>query len=156
MKRRVKNLIWILLVAYCVCYASKFLRVNREHGYDHVRASEIPEECLSFVGLSNEPPENVDVIVIRQDIDGDGECELLVDAGEYARGAANCEYGIWKRRPSGKLDMIGILFADRFWLIPPLTIFGHSSILCIESNGEWSWLRWEGDSYSDGTKDGSP
>lgn len=145
----VKRLIRILLVAYCVGYSWKFLRVNRQHSFEHVKASELPKECLVSVELYNEPPENVDVIVVRQDIDCDGVYELLVDSGEYARGAANFWYGIWKKQPSGEYVQIGSLFADEYWVIPPWTIFGHSDILCIESTGERTWVRWEGDCYSD-------
>lgn len=147
MKRRVVRLIQILLAVYCGCYFLQFRRMNHEYGFKHVRASEIPKECLSLVELYDEPPENVDVIVLWQDIDGDGVRELIVDAGEYARGAANFNYEIWKEPPSGKHEWLGSLFADQYWVFPPWTIIGHPSILCIESNGDYKWARWDSESY---------
>lgn len=156
MKRRVMPLIGILLAVYCVCYVWQFLRVNREHGFKHVNASEIPEECLCLVELYGQPPEKVDVIVFWQDIDGDGMREFIVDAGEYARGAANCNYEIWREPPSGKHEWLGSLFADEYWVFPPWTIVGHPSILCVESNGECKWARWNGESYLEETEECSP
>ena len=147
--RKLWHLAWLLPVLYGVCYAGMFVLVNRVHGYRHARASEIPAECLGGVALYGERPEDVDVIVVRQDMDGDGQCELLIDAGEYERGAANFWFEIWKRGPSGGHERMGSFFADEYWVVPPWTIFGHSNILCILSTGERFWVRWAGDRYAD-------
>ena len=89
MKRRVMPLIGILLAVYCVCYVWQFLRVNREHGFKHVNASEIPEECLCLVELYGQPPEKVDVIVFWQDMRGVPRTATMKSGGNHHQGNMN-------------------------------------------------------------------
>lgn len=137
-----------LAAAYVLLYACRFVQVNREVDRAYLMASELPEECRAGVELYGDPPETVGAWVTREDIDGDGEAEWIVDAGDYGRGAGNSWYNIWKQRADGTFADIGGFYCDEHWAVPKPWIFGHPGILCVESRGFTEWVDWKNGRYA--------
>ena len=134
--------------AYSALYAIRFIKVNCAWSSKHVKASELPKECLSELELLGDPPEEVGVWVTRRDLDGDGVDELVADAGDNGRGAANSWYTIWKKQPSGKYACIGSYFCDWCLFVPCWLIYGAPGIFCVESTGAREWVPWKDGRYS--------
>lgn len=149
--KRIKIIVWaalLLATIYSAFYVSRILQVNYVRDRKYVKASELPMECLAGLELYGEPPENVGVWVVRKDIDSDGADELITDAGDYGRGAANSWYEIWKMQPSGMYANIGSFFCDWSLFVPGWLIFGNPGILCFESVGGCEWIPWKNGRYS--------
>lgn len=139
----------VFLAIYCVLYVRQFRKINREFSYEYMVAADLPVECRSWLEMYDE--ENASTLgawVVRCDMDDDGLEELISDPGDYARGAANSWYRIWKKLPSGKYVSMGEYYCDMCLFIPGIGIYGKPAIWCIESTGNMEWVEWKDGRYS--------
>ena len=112
-------------------------------------AADLPMECRSWLEMYDEEnASTLGVLVIRCDMDGDGQEELITDAGDYGRGAANSWYKIWKKQPSGKYVSFGEYFCDMHLFMPGIGIYGKPAIWCIDSTWNMEWIEWKDGCYS--------
>lgn len=143
----------VTVLAAAVIYTGLYIRqarkINRRYGREAVKVSELPGDCARYVdtyGLPLDDPEVGYAWVERYDLDGDGEVELIVDSGCLGRGAANANWAIWKKCPSGEYKCLGTFYCDQFDFVPPWTIYGMPYI-CCEYDGREEWVPWKNGCY---------
>ena len=143
--------ILFFFVLYALLYVGRMYKVNRIHERKFVKVSELPPDCARYIetyGLPHDDPEVGRAYVTSCDIDCDGVLELITDAGELGRGAANSWRAIWRRQPTGRFCCIGRFYSDSHCFVPPWYIYGMPSIWCwYDKCGElvrWRAGRYEG------------
>ena len=132
---------------YAVLYIRRCSKINTEHGSGWVKASELPENCAKYVETHGCPLDEAGEVRVRYyDIDGDGIDELLTDAGDLGRGAANSWWAIWQKRPSGAYRCLGTFFCNQFNFVPPWYIYGMPAIWCSFDSQD-VWVPWKDGRY---------